>query len=302
MNDEFVKKITALCGNAGQEWLQNLPDIIKKYEQAWEITCHSPFPLSYNYVTPAITKDGGQVVLKISFPNNHEFPLEFQALQFYDGTGSIRVLREDIKNGAMLLERAEPGTRVRDISPDKKQISFASDVMKKIHKPASKNMSSIFPSINDWTKAFDRYKEKFSDDSGPVPTWMFNKAETIFKEFPKDEKEHVLLHGDLHSDNILLSERGWLTIDPKGIIGEREFELGAYLRNPLYDFPKGSDYKNLEASRIMQFSEELGFDKKRVLDWAFACAVISLLWFLEDENYFKEIYVQNAELLNEIKL
>jgi len=84
---------------------------------------------------------------------------------------------------------------------------------------------------------------------------MFDKAENIFKEFPKEKKEQVLLHGDLHSDNILSSQRGWLVIDPKGIVGEREFELGAYLRNPYYDYPKGSDYKKLETERILQFQK-----------------------------------------------
>lgn len=57
-----------------------------------------------------------------------------------------------------------------------------------------------------------------------------------------------------------------LVIDPKGIIGEREFELGAYLRNPIYDYPKGSDYKKLAAQRIIQFAQELGFDKERLLN------------------------------------
>lgn len=301
MNEEFIKKIIVLRGNAGKKWLENIPVIIKKYEQEWGITCLSPFPLSYNYVAPAKTQDERHVVLKISFPNNHEFPLELKALNFYDGMGSIKILREDIENGVMLLEKAEPGTRIRDISPDEKQISFASDVMRKIHKPVPDNITSLFPSILDWAKAFDRYKAKFTSVSGPVPQWMFDRAETIFKEFPKDKKQLVLLHGDLHSDNILLSNRGWLAIDPKGIVGEREFELGAYLRNPYYDYPKGSEYRKLETKRIIQFAEELGFDKKRILDWAFACAVISLLWFLEDEDYFKEIYVQNAQLLNEIK-
>lgn len=302
MNEEFIKKITALRGDTGKKWLKNIPEVIKEYELRWQITCFPPFPLSYNYVAPAKTLKGESVVLKISFPNNHEFPLEYQALKFYNGKGSIKVLNEDIKNDVMLLEKAEPGTRARDILPEEKQISFASEVLKTIHKPITKELTSLFPSIPDWSKAFNRYKAKFSTTSGPVPQWMFEKAEIIFQEFPKEKKELVLLHGDLHSDNILLSHRGWLAIDPKGIVGEREFELGAYLRNPYYDYPKGSDYKKLETNKILQFSEELGFDKKRLLDWSFACAVISLLWSLEDEGSFKQIYVENAELLNDIKM
>ena len=300
MNEEFVKKIIALRGDLGKKWLQDISQIIKHYEQQWKIASLPPFQLTYNYVAPAKTKDGKNVVLKISFPKNHEFPLEVEALSFFNGVGAIKILQEDIKNGVILLEKAEPGIRVRDITPEEKQISLVSEVLKKLHKPISDDIASLFPTISDWGKAFDRHKVKFSANPGPVPKWMFDKAEEIFKEFPKDKKEPVLLHGDLHSDNILSSRRGWLIIDPKGVVGEREFELGAFLRNPYYDYPKGSDYKKVETDRILQFSEELGFDKKRILNWTFACAVISLLWFLEDENYFKEIYVQNAELLNDI--
>ncbi len=301
MDNEFKKTVIALRGDIGKKWLENLPNIIRKYEQEWKLTCLSPFSLSYNYVAPAKTHDDKLVVLKISFPNNPDLPLEYAVLNFYDGSGSIKVLNADIENGVLLLEMAEPGTRVRDIFPDHKQISFSAEVIKKMHRPVPDFIAKLFPTILGIAKVFDRHKSKYSSDS-PIPSWMLDKAEQIFKEFPKDKKELVLLHGDLHSDNILLSQRGWLSIDPKGIVGEREFELGAYLRNPYYDYPKGSDYKRLETNRIVQFSEELGFDKKRILYWSFACAVISLLWFLEDEDYFKEIYVANAELLNEIKL
>ncbi len=301
MNDEFVKRIIGLKGELGKKWIDELPQIVKKHEKEWEITVFEPFTLSYNYVAPARTKQGENVVLKISFPENDEFSLEIAALKFYDGLGSIRIEREDIGNGILLLEKADPGTRIRDIVTETTAITEVSKVIKILHKPFDE-INSIFPTIPDVGKAFQRYRLKYPKlSSGPVPQLMFEKGEEIFKEYPKEKKQQVLLHGDLHSDNVLLSDRGWLVIDPKGVIGESEYELGAYLRNPLYDYPKGSDYKNLETERIIQFSEELNFDKERILNWAFAGAVISLLWFLEDENYFKEIYVQNAEILNEIK-
>lgn len=302
MNEDFIKRVIALKADKGKKWLEELPRIIAAYEEKWEIKALPPFHLSYNYVAPAYTTDRKHVVLKISFPENREFITEIEALKFYNGEGSIKILQEDLENGVILLEKAEPGLRLRKIVDEKKQISLASEVLKNLHKPISSNYSFRFPTLTDWAKAFDRHKNTFANQSDPIPHWMFEKAEEIFIQYIKENREHVLLHGDLHSDNILSSERSWLSIDPKGIIGEREFELGAYLRNPYYDFPKGSNYKQLEVNRILQFSDELGFEKERLLNWAFACAVISLIWFLEDEKYFKDIYVQNAKLLNEIKL
>ena len=302
MDEEYIKKIIALKGAKGKKWLENLPQIIKSYEEKWELKVLSPLHLSYNYVAPADLLDGKHAILKISFPDNHEFITELEALKFYAAKGSIKIERADIKNGVMLLEKAVPGLRLREIIEERKQISYASQVLKDLHRPIHSDYPYKFPTIAAWTKVFARHKKAYSGKSNPVPSWMFKKAEEIFNQYLGEKTEQVLLHGDLHSDNILSSERGWLSIDPKGIIGEREFELGAYLRNPYCDFPKGSNYKKLETDRILHFSEELGFDKERLQNWAFACAVISLLWFLEDEKYFNEIYVQNAELLNEIKL
>ena len=34
----------------------------------------------------------------------------------------------------------------------------------------------------------------------------------------------MVLHGDMHHANVLDSERGWLAIDPKGLIGDRGYD------------------------------------------------------------------------------
>src|SRR5260221_2870629 len=141
MDDEFKKKIIALRGALGEKWLESIPSIIKTYEKKWNIKAFSPLTLSYNYVAFAKTRDGKNVVLKISFPENHEFPLEVEALNFFDGVKAIRIINMDKADGIMLLEKADPGTRVRDIVPENKQISIVSDILKNLYKPVPKDIS-----------------------------------------------------------------------------------------------------------------------------------------------------------------
>ncbi len=301
MDEEFKNRIINLYGDGGQNWLESIPSLIGKYEKEWNIKTLTPFKLSYNYVCPARTSGNEEAVLKLSFPKNKEFTSEIEALKRLPTEVAIKIINEDLPEGAVLLERAVPGNPISSIQPDETQLHIASQVIKKLHQLASLEMLALFPNISDWAKAFGRYENTFSLNSGPIPKNLFDLGEGIFREFLQENKEQVLLHGDLHNDNILLSDRGWLAIDPKGLIGEREFELGAYLRNPFFDIPKGSNYKQVEKNRIAQFCEELGFEKERVKLWAIASAVISLIWFVEDENNFKEIYVKNAELINEIK-
>ena len=91
-----------------------------------------------------------------------------------------------------------------------------------------------------------------------------------------------MLHGDLHHDNIVFDEqRGWLAIDPKGLLGEREYEFGAMLRNPTAKPELFTDASVIH-SRVDIISECLVLNKGRILAWAFAQGVLSAIWSIED--------------------
>lgn len=95
----------------------------------------------------------------------------------------------------------------------------------------------------------------------------------------------VLLHGDLHHGNILASRsKQWLTIDPKGVIGEPEYEVGAFLRNPMSLLTSKDNLENLIKRRIDRISEMTGYDKERITHWGFAQAVLSAIWSFEDHQ------------------
>jgi len=76
-------------------------------------------------------------------------------------------------------------------------------------------------------------------------------------------------------------ERGWLAIDPKGVVGELEYEVGALLRNPV-ELPDIVTNPAIIERRIGTVSARLGRDADRVLCWAFAQAVLSATWLVED--------------------
>jgi len=124
---------------------------------------------------------------------------------------------------------------------------------------------------------------------------LADQAELILKP--------VLLHGDLHQDNILSAEREpWLAVDPKGVIGEPVFETGALLRNFWPDILSLPDPKPLMARRIDQLSAELGFDRERIYDWGFSQAVLSVVWGVEDTRKLENEGLYFVELLDAIKV
>lgn len=83
-------------------------------------------------------------------------------------------------------------------------------------------------------------------------------------------------------DNVLFdSDRGWLAIDPKGVVGEVEHEIGAALRNP-FEQPDLFASRSTIERRLKQFTRRLNLDYERTLAWGFAQAVLSAIWGIED--------------------
>ncbi|MDA1056865.1 MAG: fructosamine kinase family protein [Proteobacteria bacterium] len=113
---------------------------------------------------------------------------------------------------------------------------------------------------------------------------MVEKAKHVFFELSGSQGRQALLHGDLHHDNILFDEkRGWLAIDPKGVIGEAEIEVAAFLKNPI-GHPEIYTNEEVIQSRISTISRELNLNKERVIRWAFALTVLSCIWLKEIEE------------------
>jgi len=106
--------------------------------------------------------------------------------------------------------------------------------------------------------------------------------------------EPVLLHGDLHHYNILSSQREpWLAIDPKGVIGEREYEIGALMRNPI---SKKLTKKTL-VNRLDKITELTGFDKQRLLHWSIVQTVLAACWCIDDGTDGGENLISTANTL-----
>jgi streptomycin 6-kinase len=93
----------------------------------------------------------------------------------------------------------------------------------------------------------------------------------------------MLLHGDLHNDNILsYGDNRWIAIDPKGVIGDPVYEVGAAIYNPMPETAAPNAAKQIIQARIDVCAETLGFDRQRILDWAFVQVVLRACWALED--------------------
>ena len=72
-----------------------------------------------------------------------------------------------------------------------------------------------------------------------------------------------------------------MAIDPKGVVGELEYEVGAVLRNQ-YERPELFTVPSTIQKRLELFACKLNLDAGRILAWSFAQAVLSAIWSIED--------------------
>ncbi len=266
----------------GASWFARLPDLLQACADRWSLTLEPPFELSYNYVSPAVRADGLEVVLKIGLPFS-EFSSEAAALAIYNGSGIVKRIAFAPDLNAMLLERIRPGMLLSELGDDDRMTGVAAHVMSRLWVPAP--AEHAFPTTSDWAGGLGRLRERFNGGTGPIRSRLVDKADSLFSELHASEGERVLLHGDLHHFNILRGQREpWLALDPKGLIGEREYEIGALLRNP--DLEKLDDraLMKLTLRRIALLSEIFGFDRQRLTAWCFAQDVLSVWWGIEDNE------------------
>ncbi len=297
MDDIFVQNALNK-GKEGKVWLDSIPNIIKGYEEKWSIKVAPPFTLSYNYVAPAKTKDGRDVVLKIGFPKDKEFQTEISALEVFNGDGAEKLLEKDKDNAVILIERVTPGNPLSLLKNDKKATQILAEVMKKLWKPLPPNSSFI--SLREWIRALPLYLQQHSK-KGPLPLQLVEKANVLFNELIATSAKPVLIHGDLHQDNVLSSDRSdWLAIDPKGIAAEPCYETAAMIRNPYEKMKNIADLEPILRKRILILSEKLDFEPQRILKYCFAQTILSAVWNHEEAKG-SEHAIKIAEVLNTLE-
>lgn len=300
VTEQFTNTILNTFGYAGKTWLHNLPNLIATCARRWSIRIYPPFPnLSYNYVAPARHANGIPLVIKLGVPTA-EIATEIAALRHFQATGAARVYDADAELGVLLLEKLTPGTPLLHFADDDEATRIAARLMRQLW--AAPPHDQVFPTVAQWGWGFIRLRERYAGGTGPLPAQLVETAESLFTDLLTSSADPVLLHGDLHHENILSADRQrWLAIDPKGVIGEPAYEAGALLRNPIHHLPQWPNLAARLARRLDILTEELALDRQRLRDWALAQAVLSIWWSIESKDDNWDGTLKIAEALDSLR-
>lgn len=279
--NSFREKIIGAFRETGIIWLEGLEHQLEKYLSQWGLTFVGPVSnLSYNYVSRVTNSKGESLILKLGVPNQ-DFQNEVNALMAYDGVGCARLIKSDAENGAMLLEQLSPGRMLSTLKDEEQVVKAFSKVWKELRRPTPDGV--IFPSLHNWMSSLSSYRDSSENQEEPlIPHEYINLAEVYFREITGSAPSVELLHGDLHHENILYSEASeWTGIDPKGVIGDPHFDVVSFLVNHLHN---KENPRVLLKYRVDRLSEELHFDRTKVLKAAVAMSTLYAVWGVEDKD------------------
>lgn len=281
---QFITNIKTYFDN-GELWLEQLPSLIKACEDDWEIKVKEPFEnLSFNYVAPAVQTNGAAAVFKIS-PSLSELRSEVEALKAWQGNGSVALLKFEETRSAMLLEKLEPGLSFWHTTNDSLAAEVCAGILKKLW--ATPKPAYSFRTLEDWSSDSEKYYRQHSSTNSPLPWDLVDKAMHLRSSLLQSD-DAVLLHGDLHHDNILSAYREpYLAIDPKGVWGSRAYDLASFLMNPT-GLSHHPNLDKLLTQRLDIFSEHLNLDKEELAAWGFVHGVLSVCWSLNGSHYPEE--------------
>lgn len=231
-----------------------------------------PFQTPYNGNWLIPVRQGAQAaILKVASSEHEHRGAAFMA--WLDGDGAPRVL--ELEGDALLLERL-PATRslaqMARQGGDDEALRIICAVGNRLHAPrAAAAPSSIIP-LRSWFRALAPAAAKF----GGIYLPALEEAEALLA----DPREVCLLHGDLHHENVLDgADRGWLVIDPKGLLGERTYEYATTICNPDVDLVLSPGRL---ARRLDVIAQAARLGRERLLRWTFAHAAIAAAWCIQD--------------------
>ncbi|ESX24947.1 aminoglycoside phosphotransferase family protein [Mesorhizobium sp. LSJC264A00] len=199
------------------------------------------------------------------------------------GEGAVRLLGRD--GHRMLLEYAGD-TLLSDVlakEGDNAATAIAAELMGRLFSPSRHPAP---PDLQPLRTRFASLFKKAGADRDAGEHSLYIEAAEIADRLLDAPHAVKPLHGDLHHDNILHGARGWLAIDPKGVLGDPGFDAANLFYNPL-----GRDDLCLDPERAHMaeiFARTLGQTPAAILDHAIAYGCLSAAWHHEDENAVDE--------------
>lgn len=214
----------------------------------------------------------------------------YRLMSWWNGGGAARII--EAADGALLMERAmgpDSLARMARFGDDDEACRILCGAAARLHAPRPSPPPALHR-LDDWFQPLFRLADSHS---------ALSPAAEQARSLLADQRDVRPLHGDLHHDNVLDFEaRGWLAIDPHGLIGERTFDFANIFTNPDLSDPERpvATLPGRFRRRLEVVAEAAGLERRRLLHWILAWTGLSAAWFLGDGDPLAEVDLKIASL------
>ncbi len=235
-------------------------------------TCGSPFDgANVSHVLAVERADGTPAVLKVNFPDA-ESEHEPDALRYWEGRRAVRLLEYEESVRALLVERLVPGAQLWSVEDEDEATRIAATVLRTIWHapPGAHRFRTLAAEAAGWAGNLHAEWEALGQ---PFERHLLDEAVAACVELGPHQGEEVVLHQDFRGGNVLRAEREpWLAIDPKPLVGEREFDAASLIRDRRWLLGTGGDAARIRR-RLDILAAELALDRERMRRWGIAHAL-----------------------------
>ncbi|UGV26148.1 APH(6)-I family aminoglycoside O-phosphotransferase [Rhodopseudomonas boonkerdii] len=255
----------------------SLPQEIDPYLRDWALVPDGPLITTRSsWVLPVLCQSEPATLKVARIPDEHA---GYQLMSWWNGQGAAKTIAAS--NGALLLERATGPRSLAHMARsgrDDEACRILCRTAEQLHVRRSEPLPELYR-LDIWFQPlFDL------SPSHPVLAPAAEQARRLLA----DQRDIRPLHGDLHHDNVLdFGERGWLAIDPHGLVGERIFDFANIFTNPDLADPtqQVATLPGRFEARLGIVTEETGIETVRLLEWIVAWTGLSAAWFIGDGDH-----------------
>jgi streptomycin 6-kinase len=241
------------------------------YLSRWGLDADGEPIVTHSSALLPVRRDGVALMLKVARAAEERAGARLMA--WWDGHGAARLLAHE--GDALLMERAEGHRSLVEMARggrDEEASRILCAAAARLHAPRDHPPPPTLVPLDVWFRAL----EPAAAAHGGVLATAAAAARELLAE-PRDVRA---LHGDLHHQNVLdFGARGWLAIDPKGLLGERGFDFANLFCNPDLETATAPGRLARQADVVAQAAE---VERGRLLRWVLAYAGLSTSWSLED--------------------
>ena len=269
------------------DWDATAAELVGTMLDRWHLTAGAAFvggeAASVLQVT---TADGVPAVLKVGFPH-FEGVWEAVALESWGSALAPEVLRQDAWTWSLLLERLEPGIQLTHAAVAVEEaLGVAAELYREFSsRPVPPGILTLPDVMREYlANARARLPEQAQDlarlDAANILELGLAEAEAL----TATGGASAFLHGDYNPGNVLSAHGGWKVIDPKPMVGDREFDVFPLIEQLGSPFAT-PDPLELVERHLIDFTRIVGCDPARTARWCFARQALNLSWWLEDGNH-----------------